>query len=141
MPQGQPSFAKFAPPKRERYLKALATGARRGAAAKSIGVSLQLVRMFRNCHPEFALAELKAEDSANELVESALFNAACKGNVVAIQVWLYNRMPERWRDKRNIEVRAATSEPVVEPAVDTNELSLDELRVLSKLKNRIAQRN
>ena len=42
-----------------------------------------------------------AEMLANEEVEDALRQAALSGNVTAIQVWLYNRYPEMWKDQRN----------------------------------------
>jgi hypothetical protein len=53
-----------------------------------------------NADPKFAEEVERAEMEANETVENALFEAAQSGNVVAIQVWLYNRMPDRWKDKR-----------------------------------------
>jgi hypothetical protein len=111
MPTNQPTFAKFGPPKREKYLEALAAGARRGAAAESVGVSAELVRQYRHHSAEFDRLVLEAEDEANELVEGALFKAAVEGNVVACQVWLYNRAPDRWADRRNIH-RAGPSDPI-----------------------------
>jgi hypothetical protein len=42
---------------------------------------------------EFKKAISQAELEANQKVENALFEAAMSGNVTAIQVWLYNRMP------------------------------------------------
>lgn len=91
---------KFDAVKREAYLAALRTGARRGAAAESVGISRQSVNNYRKAHPEFVREESEAEGEANELVEDALFEAAVSGNTTAIQVWLYNRAPERWQDRR-----------------------------------------
>jgi len=53
-----------------------------------------------NADPKFAAEVERAEMEANETVENALYEAALSGNVVACQVWLYNRTPERWKDKR-----------------------------------------
>jgi len=112
MPTNQPTFAKFGPQKREKYLDALSKGARRGTAAKSVGVSAELVRQYRLQYPQFELLVLEAEEVANELVEDALFRAAIDGNVIACQVWLYNRMPNRWRDKRNIQHTGTGDGPI-----------------------------
>lgn len=54
---------------------------------------------------KFAAEVAQAETDANELVEQALFNTALKGNVTAQQVWLYNRDPARWQDRRNITIK------------------------------------
>jgi hypothetical protein len=101
MPARQPTFAKFGPQKRENYLQVLREGARRGEAAKGVGVSAELVRQYRHRFPDFDGQALEAEEMANELVEGALFRSAVNGNVVACQVWLYNRKPEMWADRRN----------------------------------------
>lgn len=47
-----------------------------------------------------------ATDRANASIEEALYSKALAGNVSAIQMWLFNREPERWRDVKRIEVRA-----------------------------------
>jgi hypothetical protein len=60
------------------------------------------VRRHRNADPEFAAAEQEAEMDATENIEDALYRAAIGGNVTAMQVWLYNRCPDRWRDRRNL---------------------------------------
>lgn len=50
---------------------------------------------------KFAESVTEAELDANEAVEDALFKAATVDrNVTAIQVWLYNRCPDEWADKR-----------------------------------------
>jgi hypothetical protein len=96
---------KFTDIKKAKFLELLSEGSRRGAAAKSIGISRQIITEFAKDNEEFRNAIDEAEMDANEVVEDALYKAACKGNVVAIQVWLYNRVPDKWTDKRNVEVR------------------------------------
>jgi hypothetical protein len=103
---------KFGKRRQKAYLEALRGGARRGAAAVSVGITRQTVWMERTRNPEFAKAEEDAEMEANELVENALFQAAQSGNVTAAQVWLYNRMPERWQDKRNIQHTGKDGGPI-----------------------------
>lgn len=84
------------------YLDRLRNGLRRGAAAKAVGVTRETIRVRMLTDLDFAAAVDQAELDANEIVEDALFKQAKKGNVTAIQVWLYNRWPERWKDQRNI---------------------------------------
>ena len=48
----------------------------------------------------------------NDIVEDALFDAAESGNVTAIQVYLYNRVPERWSDKRNVQMTGPNGGPI-----------------------------
>lgn len=95
---------KFGEQKRSEYLQLLREGQRRGAAAKAVGVTRPTVAAARKDNPDFAAAESQAEMDANELVEDALFQAALSGNVTACQVWLYNRCPERWQDRRNVQM-------------------------------------
>lgn len=93
-------FAKFSEVRRIRYLGRLAAGSARMNAARSAGVSYELIRMYRKAHPEFSQEEEAAELEACGAVEGALFTSAIKGNVTAQQVYLYNRAPDRWKDKR-----------------------------------------
>ena len=91
---------KFDTTKKERFLELLRNGGRRGASAKAVGVHRATVVDHMKADEGFAEAVSEAEMEANELVENALFSAALKGNVTAIQVWLYNRWGERWADRR-----------------------------------------
>lgn len=92
---------KFTKERQEAYLDLLRKGIRRGAAARKIGLHRTTVTNYSNNHPKFAAAVVQAEMDANDLVEQAMFKSAIEGNVTAQQVWLYNRDPERWSDRRN----------------------------------------
>ena len=83
---------------------------RRGTAAHSVGVTRWTVLDYKKRDPEFASLADDAEMDANEEVEDALYMAATSGNVVAIQVWLYNRWPDRWRDARQAKVEISGSD-------------------------------
>src|SRR6202041_71753 len=96
-----PKFGKFGLNKRRAYLKCLREGQSRTTAARAAGVSPELVRLYRHARPGWSAKEDSAEIEASGQVEDALFAAAKGGNVVACQVWLYNRRSERWSDKRN----------------------------------------
>ena len=91
---------KFTEERKRAYLDLLRQGGRRHASARSIGISPWTVVNRMNSDPKFAAEVEKAEMEANETVENALYEAALSGNVIACQVWLYNRMSERWKDKR-----------------------------------------
>jgi len=109
---------KFTLKKRTEYLELLRGGQRRGPAAHAVGVTRQTVSEYKKRDLEFADLADDAEMDANEEVEDALFMAATSGNVTAIQVWLYNRWPERWRDARNLNVVAAVKTEQIKTEMD-----------------------
>ena len=94
---------KFDDIKKEAYFESLRNGLGRMAAARSVGCTPEWMEKLMRRDPEFKRAISQAELEANQKVENALFLAASSGNVVACQVWLYNRMPERWSDRRRME--------------------------------------
>ena len=103
---------KFDAIKREAYLELLREGGRRGASAVAVGITRQMVAVYAKENPEFADEVSKAEMEANELVEDALFQAARSGNTTAMQVWLYNRNPDRWADRRKHEFTGKDGAPL-----------------------------
>lgn len=109
MPRGSYTGASFTAAKRQRYLKLLEDGHTFAAAAEAVEVSPALVWSLRRTDEEFReqveASRERGIDSATADVEDSLLSQAKKGNVVAIQVWLYNRRPDRWRDRRNIEIK------------------------------------
>lgn len=50
-----------------------------------------------------------AKERADGTIEAALFRLARAGNLGAMQMWLYNRSPERWKDVKRIEVKNDTT--------------------------------
>jgi hypothetical protein len=99
---------KFTTARRRLFLDLVRAGKRRGAAAQECGVSRETVRLHMARDPAFAAEVEDAELDAVEKVEDALYQAALAGNVVAAQVWLYNRAPDRWQDRRNLQMKAVT---------------------------------
>lgn len=94
-------FVKFNVDKQNRYLGLLASGMRRGEAARGAGVSRQAVFYHCQQHPEFAKKQDEAEAMACDIVEDALWKKCIEGNVTAIIFWLMNRgEPGRWKDRR-----------------------------------------
>jgi len=101
-PKPRPPY-KFDDIKKAAYFESLRNGLGRMAAARSVGCTPEWMERLMRRDPEFKRSISQAELEANQKIENALFNAAESGNVVAMQVWLYNRMPDRWADRRRME--------------------------------------
>ncbi|MBT9145814.1 MAG: hypothetical protein DDT42_01691 [candidate division WS2 bacterium] len=114
---------KFNKVKKKKLLELLKSGLRRGAAAKQVGVTPQIVNYHRRNDEEFSRLVDEAEMEANEPVEDALYQAALSGNIIAIQVWLYNRDPDRWSDRRSVRLGGEEGQPIVLKVVYDNENS------------------
>jgi len=109
------SSAPFDAIKKAAYIKAiLEDKLGRCAAAKKVGVDPWTVTRHTKQDKVFATAvseaEMQVEGEDIEDVERALVNAAKGGNVTAIQVYLYNRAPDRWQDRRNLNVQLPPDE-------------------------------
>ncbi len=114
---------------RDRILELAEQGATDEQIGKDIGVSHHTIKTWKGKHPEFRTALKEAKDVPDELVEVTLFQRACgytceevkvfhyQGEVITKTVekhyapdptsmifWLKNRRPERWRDKREVEL-------------------------------------
>jgi hypothetical protein len=91
------------------------------ALARFFGVSVFTIRAWRIQYEEFAIAMHVGKRAADDRVEEALFQR-CVGydfdfdlgrgksvirhvvpDVSAIRLWLFNRRPDRWRDKIQVE--------------------------------------
>ena len=101
--KGRERSKKFDRAKKDEYLGLLRESVRRGQAAQQVGVDRATVQRHMQRYPTFAQEVSQAEMLANEKVENALYTAAVSGNVTACQVWLYNRRPDAWADRRNIK--------------------------------------
>ena len=84
----------------EALLTALAAGSSLTKAAEHAGIAARTVYRWMRDDSDLAERVKDARDSASDVVEDALFEAAVSGNVTAQQVWLYNRRPDRWTDRR-----------------------------------------
>lgn len=96
---------KFDAKAKRRFLAQIAKGATNTAAGRSVGVTLRTVDNHLNKYPRFREALEWCQEEAIAEIESSLFLAAKSGNVTAIQVFLYNRAPERWADRRRHDVQ------------------------------------
>lgn len=90
---------------REMFLLRIAEGVPPENAAYEVKWTPAKLRRYL-ADPEFAELVAEASDLADGTVEAALFRLATKErNLGAIQMWLYNRRPDRWKDVRRIEVK------------------------------------
>lgn len=110
---------KFTPDRQEAYLRLIARGVGKYAAANTIevGVHPRTVERYERAHPEFHNRVLRAEGFRDDAVENAMYVSALSGNVIAQQIWLYNRRPptaERpgWRDARRFELTGKEGGPI-----------------------------
>ena len=98
--------------KKEKYLEHLRNGHTRGYAATLVGLHRKTIWEHMKKDKGFAEAVSEAEMDAIGKVENSLFEAATSGNVTAMQVYLYNRDPKRWSDKRNIRLAGEGGGPI-----------------------------
>ena len=103
---------KFDAIKKKNYLEHISNGHTRAHAATLVGVHRSTVVDHMRVNKEFADAVSDAEGDALGKVVNALHEAAVSGNVTAIQVFLYNRDPVNWKDKRNIQLGGLDGGPV-----------------------------
>jgi hypothetical protein len=109
---------KFDSIKKDEYLALLRQGHTRGLAASLVGIHRATVSTHMKKDKGFAEAVSEAESDAIGKVENALFEAAISGNVTAIQVYLYNRNPERWADRRSVRLAGEGGGPIEVKEID-----------------------
>lgn len=109
---------KFDAIKKTKYLEYISNGHTRGHAATLVGTHRATVSIHMKKDIEFREAVSQAEIDAIGKVENALFEAATSGNVTAIQVYLYNRDPKRWSDRRNIRLAGEGRGPIEVKEID-----------------------
>ena len=110
--KGEARLVKFDDIKKKGYLENISNGHTRGYSATLIGIHRSTIVNHMKKDKAFAEAVSEAERDAIGKIENALFEAANSGNVTAIQVFLYNRDPKRWSDKRNIQLSGKDGEPI-----------------------------
>lgn len=105
--QGVESFDEYTTV--ERFVQAIANGAKPINAAIEVGwTPAQLNRRMKN-DPDFVDLVRFAEEQASGIIEQVMFDKARSGSFPAMQFWLLNRDPERWRDVKRIEVHQETN--------------------------------
>ena len=93
---------------RSQFLNLLRTGVRRHAAARSLGVHPDTVRNARRRDPLFDEDCILAEQEAVESIENELWEAATERKEPwAIQMLLKQLDPDRWREKKQLDVNVS----------------------------------
>lgn len=88
---------------RQQFLEKVACGTSEFNAGIEVGWSPAFT--MRTCNdPEFRELISYSQQQANGNIEKALYDIAHKGNLGAMQMWLFNKDPLHWRDTKRIEV-------------------------------------
>lgn len=109
----------FGTAEKRRVVRLVSQGKPLSAAAEQVGFSLATVRRHIAMDPDFANALDEANDVLDDRAEGVLYDRAMDGNMTALQMWLYNRRPERWRDMKTVrqEITGAGGGPIAVAAV------------------------
>lgn len=86
-------------------LKTLKEGNSMMGACKAANIGIGTFWRWRNkpyAHSNFNDLIFKILDARNMMMEDAHYKAGMDGNVTAQMNWLYNRVGERWQDKRAV---------------------------------------
>jgi len=114
----------FTQQKQARYLGALRQGLRRSKAARVANVSRETIRQHLKNDKAFAERVAEAEEDACDVIEDVLWQKALTGHFPSIKLWLENRSPDRWKDRRAVE-QEVVSEPV--PSLEDMRQELEQL--------------
>lgn len=90
--------------------------------AHNMGINKATLYDWKNKYPDISNALKKGKEVVDIQVENALLKNALSGNITAQIFWLKNRRPNKWREKREVEVNSdeKTVNVVVLPEVDKN---------------------
>lgn len=72
--------------------------------AANMGISRSTLNDWKNKHSDISDTLKKGKEVVDRQVENALLKEALDGNITAIIYWLNNRKPDKWRNKRTVEV-------------------------------------
>ena len=86
------------------------------------GVEPETVRQWRKKYRDFESSIRRAKLLADNRVEGSLFHRACSGDVTAQGLWLKNRRPDEWREKRDIDIRTPDGIQMNHSATDVDRL-------------------
>lgn len=106
--------ARFDETKQERLLELLREGCGRGAAARKVGVHEATTRRFIAGSPDYkklvSQAEIDGRATLIEEAEDAQRAAVRAGKSWAVLNTLYNLAPDKWKDRRNINLHISPDE-------------------------------
>jgi hypothetical protein len=90
--------------------------------AHNMGINKATLYDWKKKYPDISDALKEGKEVVDIQVENALLKNALNGNITAQIFWLKNRRPDKWREKREVEVSPndKTVNVVVLPEVDNN---------------------
>lgn len=71
----------------------------------NLGIAYSTFREYKNKHSALLAVLKKGKEVVDYEVENALLKNALGGNTTAQIFWLKNRRPDKWKDKRDIDVK------------------------------------
>ena len=71
----------------------------------NLGIAYSTFREYKNKYSALLAALKKGKEVVDYEVENALLKNALGGNTTAQIFWLKNRRPDKWKDKRDIDVK------------------------------------
>lgn len=89
---------------RDKFVDLVADGIPFRNAALEVGWTPRQMHQYLQ-DSEFREIVEDASARATETIEEVLYKKAKQGNSWAVQMWLYNRDSDRWRDLKRIEVK------------------------------------
>jgi hypothetical protein len=133
-------WVRFDRNRRKRYLDLRSSGVPHSQAAKMVGVGRNTIWRHAKVDPFFAEAVKRAEASAVEIVEDALFQAASSGNVTAMVFYLERRDPARWGkpENRGVVINATATAVTGAPASDPERVDVGSLDPLELRRRALA---
>lgn len=123
MPLGRPTL--YSDALREEIVKNCRKGQGSGTnkeIAAFCCVNKKTVWRWKKEHPELEAAIEQAVSGNCDLVEATLLHLAISGNMPAIQFYLKNHRPEKWREKQEIDLRTPDGIQVEYPVLDVEQM-------------------
>lgn len=90
--------------------------------AHNMGINKATLYDWKKKYPDISDALKEGKEVVDIQVENALLKNALNGNITAQIFWLKNRRPDKWREKREVEVNPDKNAVniVLLPEVDNN---------------------
>ena len=101
---------------KEEFLGLVREGVGPFHAAIQVGWTPAYAKKLAKDDLDFAELVVAAEEERDETIEETLYSMARNKHFGAVQLWLFNKHPDRWSDKKYIEVR---TEGVMVHVIDT----------------------
>jgi hypothetical protein len=85
-------------------------------------VNESTVYRWKKEHPELEAAIEQAVSGNCDLVEGTLLHLAVSGDMAAIQFYLKNHRPDKWREKKHIDMHASGAIQMEYPVLDVDKM-------------------